>query len=70
MVIQDLHTFLRSEFEREARSGFSLARRIPDTRVKHFLDYHAGLSPNAQDELAYAVTLRGAVWISGVEGDR
>jgi hypothetical protein len=36
--IRKLHGFLRLEFELEACSGFTLARRVPDTRVKHFLD--------------------------------
>jgi hypothetical protein len=70
VIIQDLHAFLRSEFDREARSGFPLAKRIPDTRVKHVLNYHASLDPSAQEKLANAVTLRGAVWISGLEAER
>jgi hypothetical protein len=65
-----LHRFLREEFDLEERSGFALAKRIPDMRVKHFLDYYASLPPNERDELAHACSLRGAVWISGEEGAR
>jgi hypothetical protein len=68
--IRKLHGFLRLEFELEARSGFTLARRVPDMRVKHFLDYYASLSADAQDQLATAAALRGAIWISGEEGAR
>jgi hypothetical protein len=68
--IRKLHGFLRSEFELEASSGFKLARRVPDMRVKHFLDYYASLSTHGQDQLASAATLRGAIWISGEEGAR
>jgi len=66
--IRQLYGFLRLEFEREARSAFALARRVPDMRVKHFLDYYASLSADAQDQLATAATYRGAIWISGEEG--
>ena len=62
--ISSLHRFLHGEFAAEAQAGFPRARRIPDMRVRHFLDYHADLSAGEQDALADAVTLRGALGLA------
>jgi hypothetical protein len=68
MSFESLNDFVRGEFAREAESGFAIAGRIPDMRVKHFLDYYASLGSGEQDELADACAMRGAVWISGGAG--
>jgi hypothetical protein len=67
--IPALHRFLRHEFDVEAQRGFARVRRIPDTGVRHFLDYYTSLSTAEQDALADAVTLRGALGISEPVGD-
>ena len=55
--IRPLHSFLRKEFDAEAQNGFARLRRVPDTHVRHFLDYFASLNPLSQDDLADAATL-------------
>ena len=62
---QILHRFLRGEFDAEARSGFARLRRIPDTHVRHFLDYYQSLSADDQDALADASTLWGTLRLAG-----
>ena len=63
--IQELHHFLRGEFDAEARTGFARLRRVPDTQVRHFLDYYESLNAAEQDALADASTLRGAIGLWG-----
>lgn len=63
--IQALHRFLRGEFDAEARSGFTRLRRIPDTHVRHFLDYYRSLTAHNQDALADASTLWGTLRLAG-----
>ena len=60
-----LHRFLRGEFDTEEKSGFARLRRIPDTHVRHFLDYYTSLIPREQDALADASTLWGALTLMG-----
>src|SRR5439155_26665022 len=60
-----LHKFLRGEFDTEARSGFARLSRVPDTHVRHFLDYYRSLNAPAQDALADASTLWGALRLAG-----
>src|SRR5258706_5714901 len=62
---QALHKFLRGEFDTEARSGFARLRRVPDTHVRHFLDYYRSLNATEQDALAEASTLWGTLRLFG-----
>jgi len=59
--IRPLHEFLRAEFDLEAQGGFSRLKRVPDTHVRHFLDYYMSLNHHDQDALADASTLWGAM---------
>src|SRR6476661_4878712 len=63
--LQALHTFLRDEFDVEARGGFARLKRVPDTYVRHFLDYYQSLSASDQGALADASTLWGALRLAG-----
>lgn len=63
--IDALHKFFRGEFDAEACSAFARLRRIPDTHVRHFLDYYESLNATDQDALAEASTLRGALSLGG-----
>ena len=63
--VQALHKFLRGEFESEASSGFARLRRVPDTHVRHFLDYYQSLNAREQDALADASTLCGTLRLAG-----
>jgi hypothetical protein len=67
--IAALHRFLRAEFETEAGAGFPRVSRVPDMRVKHFLDYYASLGSSARGALADAVTLRGALGLTETAAD-
>lgn len=58
---QALHKFLRGEFDAEARTNFARLRRVPDTHVRHFLDYYGSLNTTDQDALADASTLWGTL---------
>jgi hypothetical protein len=55
--IRSIHRFLRAEFDAEARAGFARLARVPDTHVRHFLDYYRSLNSQDQDALADASTL-------------
>ncbi len=61
-----LHKFLRGEFDAEMRTGFARLRRVPDTRVRHFLDYYGSLNAANQDALADASTLWGTLRLWGL----
>jgi len=63
--VKSFHAFLRGEFEAEAVGGFARLRRIPDTHVRHFLDYYASLDAGRRDALADASTLWGALRLAG-----
>ena len=63
--VEALHQFLREEFDAEARAAFPRLRRVPDTSVRHFLDYFESLNAKDQDNLADASTLCGTVNLSG-----
>src|SRR6267142_2027738 len=63
--VQALHRFFRGEFDTEARSGFARLSRVPDTHVRHFLDYYRSLNAPAQNALADASTLWGALRLTG-----
>lgn len=63
--IQALHMFLRGEFDTEARNGFARLSRVPDTHVRHFLDYYRSLNAPNQDALADASTLWGTLRMAG-----
>ena len=60
-----LHKFLRGEFDTEARTSFARLRRVPDTHVRHFLDYYRSLNPTDQDALADGSTLWGTLGLLG-----
>lgn len=60
-----LHEFLRGEFDAEASNGFARLKRVPDTHVRHFLDYYRSLNASDQDALAYASTLWGTLRLFG-----
>jgi len=62
---QALHKFLRGEFDTEARTSFARLRRVPDTHVRHFLDYYRSLNATDQDALADASTLWGTLELLG-----
>jgi hypothetical protein len=62
---QALHQFLREEFDTEARTGFGRLSRVPDTKVRHFLDYYRSLNTTDQDALADASTLWGTLRLLG-----
>jgi hypothetical protein len=55
--IRPLHSFFRGEFDSEANSGFARLSRVPDTHVRHFLDYYRSLNAHDQDSLADAASL-------------
>ena len=59
--LEALHRFLRGEFDAEAKSDFIRLRRVPDTTVRHFLDYYRSLNASDQDALADASTLWGTL---------
>src|SRR5580765_2920671 len=63
---QALHKFLRGEFDAEARTGFARLRRVPDTHVRHFLDYYGSLNATDQEGLADASTLWGTLRLWGL----
>lgn len=63
--VRALHKFLRSEFDSEAKNGFARLRRVPDTHVRHFLDYYLSLSASEQNDLADGSTLWGALRLLG-----
>src|SRR5260221_14141354 len=62
---QALHKFLRGEFDAEARTGFARLGRVPDTHVRHFLDYYRSLNATEQNALAEASTLWGTLRLMG-----
>jgi hypothetical protein len=64
--IEALHKFLRCEFQAEACTDFARLRRVPDTHVRHFLDYYRGLTTYEQNSLADASTLWGALRLWGL----
>ena len=68
-LMKALHRLLRSDFDIEAGSGFSQLSRVPDTRVRHFLDYYKSLDPSRQDALANTVTFWGAIRVAGAGPD-
>jgi hypothetical protein len=43
--------WLRNEFVAEQESGFSRLKRVPDSRVIHFLDHFTSLNPAQQSEI-------------------
>ena len=69
---QALHAFLRGEFDAEARSDFARLSRVPDTHVRHFIDYYRSLNAPDQNALADASTLWGMLRLAGrtASGDR
>ncbi len=66
-VIKPLHKFLRAEFEAEEKRNFSRLRRVPDTHVRHFLDYYTSLNSHDQDALADAATMWGTLRMTHVD---
>ena len=56
---------LLAEFEREAAAGFARLKRVPDTHVRHFLDYYRSLAAAQQTALADASTLWGTHTLAG-----
>jgi len=63
--VQALHQFLRGEFDAEAGNGFARLKHVPDTHVRHFLDYYNSLNAGDQDALADAATLWGMFRLAG-----
>ncbi|MFI5227973.1 MAG: hypothetical protein ACHQWU_02820 [Gemmatimonadales bacterium] len=62
--VKRIHRFLRAVFDEEASAGFPRLARVPDTYVRHFLDYYRGLTAEEQSELAAASTLWGTHTLS------
>ena len=60
-----LHAFLRTELEREAGAGFPRLSRVPDTQVRHYLDYYRSLDGARQAALIDASALWGTNTLSG-----
>lgn len=60
-----IHRILLTELEREASTGFARLRRVPDTHVRHFLDYYRSLDSGQQAALADASVLWGTHTLAG-----
>lgn len=60
-----IHRIVLAEFEREAATGFARLSRVPDTHVRHFLDYYRSLDAAQQAALADAATLWGTHTLVG-----
>lgn len=60
-----IHRILLVEFEREASTGFARLSRVPDTHVRHFLDYYRSLDTTQQAALAEASALWGSHTLAG-----
>lgn len=64
-IPQRLQQFLGAEFTREAGGGFARLSRVPDTHVRHFLDYYQSLDPPDRAALAEASTTWGSHTFAG-----
>lgn len=54
-------SFFSCEFEKEEASGFKRLGRVPDTRVKKFLDYFRSLRKRDADVLKLAISKRASM---------
>ncbi len=54
-IRKQISALLRTEFSREAATGFSKLRRIPSTQVIRFMDYFTGLAPAEMEALLEAL---------------
>ena len=63
--LERIHRILLIEFEREAATGFARLSRVPDTQVRHFLDYYRSLDAVQQAALADASVLWGTHTLAG-----
>lgn len=63
--LQHIHRVLRTELEREAAAGFPRLSRVPDTHVRHYVDYYRSLDGTRQAALIDASTLWGTNTLAG-----